>query len=380
MQPRIAICISTLGLGGAEDIVLRLANHLINHAPVGLYLLQRCDEDKPKFDRLDPRVRVHSLFSRSRPSTSRWFKIRNGVSYLLFPAIAVYLWPRLWTARVGTVHVNLTQFALYSVLWSALRRILPYRPRIIQTFHTNTHLLRSWQRAIFRLSWWVCDILVVEIDANEVTLVRRWVAKDRILYIPFAVGLPAQRTPPRRARRDVRVFGSLARLVIREKKYDVILAALERLRRRGVAFHYRIGGDGVDRREIERLIQKNQLSDCVTLEGFVRDPIRFFRQIDLLLVATVGCETGIAGLQALQSGVPIIGIDTRDNCASLSAGSRMLIANDATELAEHIERLATSLDPEEYLNQVVEEKHLLMDDTAMMQSYKRLFVVGDAAC
>lgn len=372
-KPQILICIPCLGLGGAEDIIVRLANGLALDNQVALRTLIRCDEDRSRVAALNPAVDFAALIEGPRSQNGLGFKLWNICFYLFAPLLAVYLYFLYAVRNRDTVHVNLTQFAYISIFWRLLS--VGRRPLFVQTFHTNMHLLRKWQRTIFSTSWKLMDKVVVEIDASEVAKVRQFVPDERITFIPFAVALDEHgRDLEQHNAEKLLTFGSLARLRLFEKKYDEILQGLALLKQQNVRFRYLIGGDGPDRQKIAELITSLGLDDDVEMLGAIENRAAFFSQVDLMIVATVGPDTGIAGLQALAAGVPLLGFNTKIDFVP-DPGRKLLLASSAAELSGKL-REATQRNLRAYWAELCEERRDQIGDTEMIRSYSGLFLGG----
>jgi glycosyltransferase involved in cell wall biosynthesis len=170
-------------------------------------------------------------------------------------------------------------------------------------------------------------------------------------------------------------LGSLARLRLFEKKYDAILEGLRLLKEGGVKFEYLIGGDGPDREEIERLVVIKGLGNEVRMLGTIENREEFFASIDLMVVATVGYDTGIAGLQALAAGVPIIGYNTRIEVLP-DDGRVLRLACAPEELFEAVQSIAAT-DLYKYWRALCVERQAQIGDAAMIDSYRKLLIAPD---
>lgn len=376
-KKNISLCISSLGLGGAEEIIVRLGNSAVQYGEVSVLLVQRCNEDVERVKSLSSDIKLRSIFPHSSGTKSMEFKLKNALAYFLSPLLAIYAWFFLGVNRAEVVHVNLTQFSLMSVFWAFLAKMSGREISFVQTFHTNLHLLRDWQRGVFKLSWQVCEKLVVEIDKDEVDRVGQFVNPSKILFIPFAVPKVISYSRCRYASAaEPLVFGSLARVRLFEKKYDLIIDAFRMLKDRGLSFRYLIGGDGPDMERVQSLVALHGLEDRVSLLGFVANPNDFFAQIDCLVVATVSFETGIGGLQALQAGVPLVGVNTISDqagaitSASVASDKAMALANSSEDLAVMLEGFILNRGLEKYYSALCKEKSQYLDDAKMMERYR----------
>jgi len=371
MRQKIIFCIPTLGHGGAENIILRLCNGLVGEFDIDLFLIQRCTEDAERIAQLDRRIRLICLYASILPTISFGFRLRRIFSYTFFPILSVWLFFKLKIRSYHVVHVNLTQFALFSIIWGWLFRYFNWTGGLVQTFHTNQHLLKKISRKIFRISWRFCDRLIVEIDESELVKVHSYINPERTIFIPFAV--------PETLHQDTHNFtgaiqwGSLARLRLFEKRFDKILLALKILKEKGVAFNYHIGGDGPDRQVIESMVDSLGLNDNVVFHGFVSEPTFFYKQLDGLIVATVGNDCGIAGLQALASGIPLIGFDTLGKGNSDDPAAVFRVAGTATDLSGLLMEFNDCEYLRNYFIKLRAHKKDYIGDQVMIQRYRNLF-------
>lgn len=66
-------------------------------------------------------------------------------------------------------------------------------------------------------------------------------------------------------------------------------------------------GDGPDRRMAERMLRDLELHHRVTFTGKIPDAANLIRQVDAFLLPSDGESFGLAALEALSSGVPVVG-------------------------------------------------------------------------
>ncbi len=74
-----------------------------------------------------------------------------------------------------------------------------------------------------------------------------------------------------------------------------------------------IGGDGEDRREIERIISKYDLQNKVILLGFIKDIKHFFSLIDVYLNTSLNEAFGFSTVEAMKYGVPVVASNVYGN-------------------------------------------------------------------
>jgi glycosyltransferase involved in cell wall biosynthesis len=124
------------------------------------------------------------------------------------------------------------------------------------------------------------------------------------------------------------------------------LHALATLRRRGCDVHgVIVGGDslglsGAYADDLKRLVGELQVQDAVTFTGHVPDAKPYIAMLDVLVAP--GAEAfGIALLEAMVAGVPIVAVSSGGAPEIIEAGRSGLLvpAGDETRLAEAVERL-----------------------------------------
>src|SRR5205814_7719649 len=110
------------------------------------------------------------------------------------------------------------------------------------------------------------------------------------------------------------VLGMVARLAPVKGQHHV-LAALAELRRRGVDAHLLlIGGDAHGlapeyRPRLTGLARGLGIADAVTFVGQVPDPRPYLRLLDVFVSAAPDEGFGIALLEAMALGVPVVAVD-----------------------------------------------------------------------
>jgi glycosyltransferase involved in cell wall biosynthesis len=120
-----------------------------------------------------------------------------------------------------------------------------------------------------------------------------------------------------------------------EKGFPLLLDAVERLVREGrtPAFHLVAFGSGDYRREYEKAVGRRGLGGRVTLLDFVADVRPVLRQLDLVVVPSLWEASSLVSMEAMASGVPVLGSD----CVGLrevlrGTPSRVVRAGDADAL------------------------------------------------
>lgn len=262
------------------------------------------------------------------------------------------------------------KFAL-SILIEAIR----HRPSLILCGHLNfapvAHLLQS----LFGIPYWV---LVYGVDAwnvDDPIKKRALKSADKIISISvytrdFLVNkegfnpvdiplLPVtfdinnfqrkQKPEYLHHRHKIKPEQSIILTVARLSKgdqykgYDNVLTALSLIREEIPDVHYILVGKGDDRFRVEELIRKLELSDCVTLTGFVPDEeiSDYYNFCDVFVMPSKGEGFGIVYLEALACGKPTIGGNQDGAIDALCNGELgiLLDPDDIDSIASHLIRV-----------------------------------------
>ena len=257
----------------------------------------------------------------------------------------------LWKAPnlILTTHVNFTPlayrlkrlkgtpywavahgFEAWDIQRSSVREALTHADRILAVSHyTRERLLQQ-----------------LEIDPNRVVVLPNTFDADRfrIADKPTHLLQRYQLTP------NQPIILTVNRLAAGEEfhSYDQILAALPYIRKTLPKVHYLIVGKGDDRPRLERLIDRLQLQDCVTLVGFVSDAELpdYYNLCDLFAMPSKLEGFGIVYLEAMASGKPAVG--GQDGAMdALGQGKFGAIVNpdDVTEIATTLTQILTQTHP-----------------------------------
>jgi glycosyltransferase involved in cell wall biosynthesis len=168
----------------------------------------------------------------------------------------------------------------------------------------------------------------------------------RVLIVPNGIHAERYVIPPESPANDLRerlgqdtqpfLIGFLGRFMP-EKGFPVLLEAVERLAREETVrpFHLVGFGSGDFRREYQKAILRRGMDRCVTLLDFVADVQPVLRQLDLIVVPSLWEASSLVSMEAMASGVPVLGSD----CIGLrevlkDTPSRTVPANDPAALAE----------------------------------------------
>ncbi len=197
-------------------------------------------------------------------------------------------------------------------------------------------------------------------DAVADALARSGVTRERVTIIPSGVDCESFQPPAPNARQAARAalglapedvaVGAVAMLEPR-KGHRFLLEAMALARRRAAepggalgAARLRgfIAGDGSQRDALAADAKRLGLDDAVRFLGPVDDPLELLRALDIFVMPSVYEGLGVAALEAMACGLPVIASDTGGLREAVEDGRTGMLASpgDAVALAYAIETLA----------------------------------------
>jgi glycosyltransferase involved in cell wall biosynthesis len=136
------------------------------------------------------------------------------------------------------------------------------------------------------------------------------------------------------------VIGTLGRLHV-NKGYDLLIQAAAALRDGGRAFELRIGGEGPERANLEGLVTRLRLDDCVRLPGWTDDTDGFLGACDLFVSSSRVEPFGLVVAEAMAAGRPVVATDIEGPRDILDRGRLgvLVTPGDATALAHGLAKV-----------------------------------------
>lgn len=171
-------------------------------------------------------------------------------------------------------------------------------------------------------------------------LQEQGIAGERIRVIPNFSSLPAVSGVTTGAG-PVLNIASYGRLV-RKKGFHVLIEAMGILRTAGVQASLHLGGDGPERRSLERLVDRRRLDRQVIFHGWIDDVREFARTADIFVLPSLDEPFGIAVLEMMALGKPIVATRTQGPLEILDSSTAWLVApGRAGELANVLREAIT---------------------------------------
>ena len=189
---------------------------------------------------------------------------------------------------------------------------------------------------------WACHGIIAVSDAVSRNLADSGVPAAKIEVIHTGIEMAQPALVDRKkfgAGREEFVIGHMAAFT-NEKGQDVAVAAAGLLRESLPCARFVLAGDGPRLEDIRR-----HAPASVTFPGFVADRAAFFAALDLFIMPSRSEAWGLAALEAMANGVPVIASDTGGLPEIVQAGNGgwLVPAGDPAALADAI--AAAAADP-----------------------------------
>lgn len=168
----------------------------------------------------------------------------------------------------------------------------------------------AWMNTMDLQGFAAADRVVCSAEAYRRTLLDAGVPKRRIAYVPWGLDLAAVRAAGRRRtpKPAAPVLGFVGRIEPRKHQLELVEGFARYVRRAGAARLELVGpvADTAYGREIARAVRAHRLHDRVTLAGLVPSVPPRLAQWDLFVSLSDDEGQGLAVLEAMALGVPVL--------------------------------------------------------------------------
>lgn len=293
----VALFIQDLQLGGAERVVVNLANGFVAAGlPVHVVVVRSGGALAAS---LDPRVPV-SVLGNSRtmaclPPLVRWLeqhRPRLLVAHLENAAIAAIA--ARWLARSWWGRVAVVEHALPSRTWATAQGKDRWIARVAGWAY-------PWADVLITVSQRAADTWTTRLGNRCPPVV---VIPNPIVDATFPARLASPPCPPLPAGTRPWIIG-LGRLA-RVKEWPVLLQALAEPRLSGAALA--LLGDGPEAPALAQMAQQLGIADRVWMPGAVSDPLPYLAQARVLALPSPQEGFGNVVVEALAAGLPVVAI------------------------------------------------------------------------
>ena len=300
---RILQFIPTLSRGGAEAVVVDLSNELnqMGHE-VSILLAYPVSQDEGRTTSLELGIEVHYLSGKQISRIDSYIHVMRFI-----------LQSRILISQFDVIHCHLTLGQFFGFVWRIVGRFHSRQgPRLIYTCHNVGTNTPRWQSPLDQVSTKIFDafVLMAQNKKWKDFSIRR--KKQNIFLIENGISMSIALREDRFKNWTTRTLsvGTISRLQVERKPWEFleVFASIKKQSTR--PFRYILGGDGPLRPSLEVQTQELQLEDQVIFEGAVFLPQVFLESVDIYVTLNVEDITGIAGLEAIFNGIPVVAIQS----------------------------------------------------------------------
>ena len=228
----------------------------------------------------------------------------RGVGRSLF-RLAVAFSRHVRRTRPDVIHTHLFDADLVGIVTA---RVFGVR-RCFSTIHSGTFFEARRHRWRYRcLALFVSRFFTVSQALSDVLVQRCRVPAARVRVIRNGIDMTRFAPSPARDGAVTRgpIIGTLARL-IPSKGIRILLDAMPHLLQKYPEALLLVGGGGEQQEALERQARALGIADRVVFVGPVQDPRDFYRRLDLFVLPSLDEAFGLVLLEAMATGVPVIG-------------------------------------------------------------------------
>lgn len=167
-------------------------------------------------------------------------------------------------------------------------------------------------------------------------------------------------------------IGTISRLVP-ERNPFLFLELVKRLNQRSnLNVRLKIGGDGPEKKVLVGAASKIGIGSCVSFLGTIMNPVDFFDDICIYVTLCVREISGLAGLEAILSGVPVVGIQMEKNYRH-DVNDWIFSSSSLDHLADHIRVLLAN--PEQRSAVINYQRRYILDNLTIQKMASRYLSV-----
>ena len=290
--------ISALSKGGAERMVVEISNEL-----------NRCGHSVSVLVgyRVDPELNENSL---SANISIQYISLRKLNRIVMYFKMLIWIVQNRKTIKsYGVIHYHLNDGLIFALFMRVI--VFRQRPKFVFTCHLvgmNSPLIAK-----------IVNVALIRVFDNFVLIAtdKFWrkllfFGGGRISIISNGIDFPRSKIVSKDSgmkRAAEKVVGTISRLS-RERSPWLFLDLFSRISilDKSENIRFEIAGDGPEGDSLKKKLEACPQRDRINFIGLIKNSDNFLEDIDVYVTLNVGPRTGIAGLEAIRFGVPVVGI------------------------------------------------------------------------
>jgi len=217
------------------------------------------------------------------------------------------------------------------------------------------------------------DTIVVQNEDDRQQLIERYnVNLGKLVIIPNNVNVDWMESKYNNANNSKYLKKLIFIGTLCERKGIMfLLKAFKKLIKEDKELYLNILGDGHQRIEIEKYIKKNKLTSNIKLYGYIKDPLKYLSESDLLIVPSLVDSFPNVILEAFYVGTPIIGSNVGGIKSILKYDTLLFKQKSEQSIYNKLSKLLNKDVYLEYKNKCETRKEKFIFDWA--QKFEKLF-------
>lgn len=296
---RILQVLPHLSKGGAERVVVELSNSLVDIGHEVTLLLAYPVNPALNQQYLDKSIKVQFISPKSG---------NRVLGYIRLPFFIFRESKNL--KNFDVVHCHLTFGLVFGFFFSFFRKLSRKNNlQLIATCHVvGIDISRTRRIMNERLSYFFDEFVLMAQDSQWRDFVTK---KNRKNFQIVFNGISTKiwtRQSKQPNRKSFWTVGTISRLQSERQPWLFLEVFSEVNKLMNGEVRFILGGDGPEKDSLAALSEKLNLNKTLSMPGLVQDPKTILDFLDLYIGLNVEEITGIAGLEAVFSGVPVIGV------------------------------------------------------------------------
>jgi glycosyltransferase involved in cell wall biosynthesis len=372
-RKKILIIIPSLGVGGAENVLLNFLNLMdYEKYEVDLYVVLKRGV---YFDRIPNQVNLKILYN------NRFIEKLSRVFYSAFHSLIIH---KIFGKRIKGIYdfglcftdSEATEYLIYNL--ATIKR----RATVIQSNYNTWDLIANKIRGKYieqmKRRYNAMDLLIfvsqdAKADFEKIFGTHRC---HRVIFNPINTSKIIKKSEEESAvifdRNTINIV-TIGRL-IPVKGYDLLLQAAHILHQKKLDFHIYIVGTGPLKKKLTNISLKLELQQKVTITGYIENIYPLVKQADIFVMSSrsEGLPTSLC--EAIILGKPVIATNVSGCKEVIDHGKYGLMADlTPVSLALALEQMICSKELRIKFSSLAKERSNIFKDSEVMQQYFDLF-------
>jgi len=288
-KTRILYVITSLGLGGAENLLLSYLRKLDNTK----YIFHVCClREKP--DDLYNEITNYALVTN--------LNVKNKFN----PVIIFHLIKLIRSYKPDIIHTHLFQPRIYTTFANLFYHgaiLITHKHNRVNPIKHNIFIFLEMLSSLFNKK-----IIAISESVKESLQKYEFIPEKKIIVIPNAIEYQIFSNTVKI--KDVNekkklIIGTIGRLE-KQKGIEYLILAMKQILTRFPEARLEIIGDGSQAEKLKNLCKKLGISNSVFFFGKFADVIPFYRRMDVFVLSSIYEGFGIVLLEAMASAVPVV--------------------------------------------------------------------------